>query len=345
MEAAVALILLSLFGQQADSVMDVTAPAPYRIYIAGIQQVGGGKDFLKAPFPLAAWAGLPVSGQPPSGIEWHAEAMDFLAEHEGLKAHLGRDRVHHIHTGQQGERRIIFRNDLYAVPGGIVTKIAAFFSCNDIRMCFYPDMGKRVCSQDFFQHGLKRGLVCTAQCDAGVAHSLVENQYTRSRRCLPQTLRRIGSVAVLAQIMPNDVPHGAPGGIHQLRRFPPGSIEKVLQVGRLSGVIVNARMVHDQREWLRPLAAQVKGAQEAVLKRNVREIIPGGVATGLVRCGLVAPANNAGGIVVRGYQKNIQIGNIAQFSGKSGFHTSQIFFVLKALQGYRRGSKRTLCAG
>ena len=92
--------------------------------------------------------------------------------------------------------------------------------------------------------------------------------------------------------MPNDVPHGAPGGIQQLRRFPAGSIEKILQIGWFSGIVIDARMIHDQREWLRPLAAKVKGTQEAVLKRNVREIIPGGVATGLVRCGLVAPASN-----------------------------------------------------
>ena len=159
-------------------------------------------------------------------------------------------------------------------------------------MRFYPDMGKRICRQDFFQHAPKRGLIRTAQRDAGIAHSLVENQYTRSRCCLPQTLRRIGSVVVLAQIMPNDVPHGAPGGIQQLRRFPAGSIEKSLQIGWFSGVIVDARMVHHQRERLRPLAAKVKGAQKAVLKRDVGEIIPGSVATGLVRCGLVAPAED-----------------------------------------------------
>ena len=92
--------------------------------------------------------------------------------------------------------------------------------------------------------------------------------------------------------MPNDVPHGAPGGIQQLRRFPAGSVEKVLQVGRLSGIVINARMIHDQRERLRPLAAKAKGAQEAVLKRDVGEVMLSGVATGLVRCGLVAPASN-----------------------------------------------------
>ena len=120
METAVALILLSLFGQQADNVMDVAAFAAYGIHIAGIEQVGGGKDFLKAPFPLAAWAGLPVPGQSPSGIEGHAEAMDFPAEHEGLKAHLGGDRVDCIRPGQQGERRISFRNDPHAAAGGMV---------------------------------------------------------------------------------------------------------------------------------------------------------------------------------------------------------------------------------
>ena len=39
METAVAFILLSLFGQQADDVMDVAAFAAYGIYIAGIQQI------------------------------------------------------------------------------------------------------------------------------------------------------------------------------------------------------------------------------------------------------------------------------------------------------------------
>ena len=116
----------------------------------------------------------------------------------------------------------------------------------------------------------------------------------------------MGSVVVLAQIMPDNVPHGAPGGIQQLRRFPAGSIEKILQVGRLRGVIVDARMVLHQREGLRPLAAQVKGAQKAVLKRDVGEIVLGGVATGLVRCWFMAPAENTGRIGVTGQQKFAQ---------------------------------------
>ena len=82
--------------------------------------------------------------------------------------------------------------------GGMVGKIAAIFPGNDIRMCFYPDMGKRVGSQGFFQHGPKCDLVRAAQRDAGIAHSLVENQHAGSRCCLPQILRRIGSVVVLA---------------------------------------------------------------------------------------------------------------------------------------------------
>ena len=120
METAVAFILLSLFGQQADDVMDVAAFAAYGVHIAGIQQVGGGKDFLKAPFPLAAWAGLPVPGQSPPGIEGHAEAMDFFAKHKRFKAHLGRNCVDNIRPGQQGERRIIFCNDPHAELGGMV---------------------------------------------------------------------------------------------------------------------------------------------------------------------------------------------------------------------------------
>ena len=102
----------------------------------------------------------------------------------------------------------------------------------------------------------------------------------------------MGSVVVLAQIMPDNVPHGAPGGIQQLRRFPAGSIEQILQIGRFPGVVIDARMVHNQRERLRPLAAKVKGAQKTVLKRDVGEIMLSGVAPGLVRCRLVAPAND-----------------------------------------------------
>ena len=46
--------------------------------------------------------------------------MDFPAEHERLKTHLGGDRVDYIRPGQQGERRIIFRNDPHAELGGMV---------------------------------------------------------------------------------------------------------------------------------------------------------------------------------------------------------------------------------
>ena len=49
-------------------------------------------------------------------------------------------------------------------------------------------------------------------------------------------------------------------------------------------------MVHHQRERLYSLAAHVQGAQKTVLQRDVGEVVPGGVATGLVRCWFMAPA-------------------------------------------------------
>lgn len=220
--------------------------------------------------------------------------MHLLAEHEGFKAHLRGDGIHHIRPGQQGERRAVRGNDPDAATCGVVGQIAAFFPGNDIRMRFYPDMSKRVCGQGRFQHGAERSFVRAAERHAGVSHGLIENQHTGSRYVSPYPLRRVGSVVVLAQVIADNAPHGAPGGRHQLRCFPAGSIEQVLQIGRLPGVIVDARMVHHQRERLRSLAAQVKGAQKAVLQSDVREVVLSRVAAGLVRCGFMAPAENIG---------------------------------------------------
>ncbi|WP_206215321.1 hypothetical protein [Desulfovibrio sp. ZJ200] len=51
-------------------------------------------------------------------------------------------------------------------------------------------------------------------------------------------------------------------------------------------------MIHHQRERRRPLAAEIKGAQKAVIQSDVGEVVLSRVAAGLVRRGFVASAED-----------------------------------------------------
>ena len=158
-------------------------------------------------------------------------------------------------------------------------------------MHFDPDVFFGVVCQRVIQHLPEGVLLCAAKSDTDIAVRLIKYQHAGRRRFPPYRLRRIGSVVVLAQVIADDVPHGVPGGSHQFWRFPAGGIEKVFQIGRFPGVVVDACMVHHQREGLRPLTAQVKGAQKTVLQCDVGEVVLSGVTPGLVCCGLVAPTD------------------------------------------------------
>ena len=49
-------------------------------------------------------------------------------------------------------------------------------------------------------------------------------------------------------------------------------------------------MVNYKGKRLRPLASKIKGAQEAVFKRDIGKVMLQGITSCLIGCGFVAPA-------------------------------------------------------
>ena len=98
---------------------------------------------------------------------------------------------------------------------------------------------------------------------------------------------------ILAQIVTLDSFNGMLGGLQLLFRFPSGAVQQILQIGWLSGIVVNAGMVNYKGKRLRPLASKIKGAQEAVFKRDIRKVMLCRIITGFISRRFVAPADNS----------------------------------------------------
>ena len=97
---------------------------------------------------------------------------------------------------------------------------------------------------------------------------------------------------ILAQIVTLDSFNGMLGGLQLSFQIPSGAVQQILQIGWLSGVVVDAGMVNYKGKRLRPLTSEIKGAQEAVFKRDIGKVMLCRIITGFVSCGLMAPAYN-----------------------------------------------------
>ena len=97
---------------------------------------------------------------------------------------------------------------------------------------------------------------------------------------------------ILAQIVTLDSFNGMLGGLQLSFQIPSGAVQQILQIGWLSGVVVDAGMVNYKGKRLRPLASEIKGAQEAVFKCDIGKVMFCRVASRPVSCRFVAPAGD-----------------------------------------------------
>ena len=97
---------------------------------------------------------------------------------------------------------------------------------------------------------------------------------------------------ILAQIVTLDSFNGMLDGLQLPFQIPSGAGQQILQIGWLSGVVVDAGMVNYKGKRLRPLASEIKGAQEAVFKRDIGKVMFCRVASRPVSCRFVAPAGD-----------------------------------------------------
>ena len=121
---------------------------------------------------------------------------------------------------------------------------------------------------------------------------LIKDKNTRARSITKQSFSSTRRMIILAQIVTLDSFNGMLGGLQLPFQIPSGAVQQILQIGWLSGVVVDAGMVNYKGKRLRPLTSEIKGAQEAVFKRDIGKVMFQGITSCLIGCGFVAPADD-----------------------------------------------------
>ena len=292
MEPLIPLILKTLGGQNPNGFMDVTTLGGHGIHITRIQHIRRGKDLFRRPAFCPPRASKPIMRCPPSRIERHAETVHFLTKQQGLKAHLGGDCVHNISLSKKGKRRNILCDDRNASSLRRLGQIALLFPRKHIGMRLDEQPGGGKPHLRVVQHSCETFSIGTAKRNAGIPLCLIKDKNTRARSITKQFFSSTRRMIILAQIVTLDSFNGMLGGLQLPFQIPSGAGQQILQIGWLSGVVVDAGMVNYKGKRLRPLASEIKGAQEAVFKRDIGKVMLCRIITGFVSCGLMAPAYN-----------------------------------------------------
>ncbi|MNH11132.1 hypothetical protein D3C79_706380 [compost metagenome] len=104
------LLLASDDGQY---LLHFTALTQHGIQITWVADQRRRDQLSQRDVDAASLALLAVVGQAPAGVKWHAEAIDRLAEQQGLKSELGRDGVDRLHHLEQGMGMAVIGDDLH----------------------------------------------------------------------------------------------------------------------------------------------------------------------------------------------------------------------------------------
>ena len=292
MEPLIPLILKTLGGQNPNGFMDVTTLGGHGIHITRIQHIRRGKDLFRRTAFCPPRASKPIMRCPPSRIERHAETVHFLTKQQGLKAHLGGDCVHNISLSKKGKRRNILCDDRNASSLRRLGQIALLFPRKHIGMRLDEQPGGGKSHLRVVQHSFETFSIGTAKRNAGIPLCLIKDKNTRARSITKQSFSSTRRMIILAQIVTLDSFNGMLGGLQLPFQIPSGAVQQILQIGWLSGVVVDAGMVNYKGKRLRPLASESKGAQEAVFKRDIGKVMFQGITSCLIGCGFVAPAYN-----------------------------------------------------
>ena len=216
--------------------------------------------------------------------------MYFLCEQQGFKTHLRGDCVHNISLSKKGKRRNILCDDRNASSLRRLGQIALLFPRKHIGMRLDEQTGVGKPHLRIVQHSCETFSIGTAKRNAGIPLCLIKDKNTRARSITKQSFSSTRRMIILAQIVTLDSFNGMLSGLQLLFRFPSGAVQQILQIGWLSGIVVNAGMVNYKRKRLRPLASEIKGAQEAVFKRDIGKVMLCRIITGFISRRFVAPA-------------------------------------------------------
>jgi len=246
---------------------DLAAPARFGIDIAGISDESGMDELFETCPAAPRGRRQLVLGQPPAGIEGHAEAADFPAPDQRLEAHLRGDGIDGLRLLDQANGVAVFpdKNDARIFKNGFV-EIAPLLSREDIRMRLDDHGTIRIFGKRGIEHAGEARLVRLTMADGRVSEGLVADEHI-SNGSVPRgqrpTLMLPGMVVFGNTARPPGFDQFAgPDSGRRIQRFR----NQLLEPRRTACVVIDPDIVDDERQWR---IVTLNRAQEAVFQQKV----------------------------------------------------------------------------
>ena len=197
--------------------------------------------------------------------------MNLFIEQQRLKTHLRRDAIDFIYLPQQAQRVDILRQQTDPGRQSLRLKEALLAPAENVWMRFDADIGVGMLATGSVQHAGKGFGIRQPKTDAQIVARLIQHKNTRSAPIRNEIRGSIRRMVILAQVVSCDGTHGCACLVQQVRGLPAFIVEQVFQSRRASRVIIDARIVQDQRIRRGTPDAEIKRAQESVFQTEQRE--------------------------------------------------------------------------
>ena len=228
-----------------------------------------------------------IVGEPPAGVEGHAEAVHGAPPEQGLKAQLGADHIHGLRPLQQGGGMAPIGADPQPRMGERgLGQVAALATRRHIGVDLEQHAAVRMVIESGPDHALKTRPLGHAVAKREIAHGLVHDQHKGFAGG-----EGLAGAVVLAH--PFGLPERPKGSGPLALLGGEGLADQRFQPAGGVGVVVDAQIV-DQQRPRRAVRAEAEGAQEAILTApHGQAPLPGDRLRRLAG-GLAAPGQQGG---------------------------------------------------
>ena len=220
--------------------------------------------------------------------------MNLFTEQQRLKTHLRRDAIDFIHLPQQAQRVDILRQQTDSGRQILRLKEALLAPAENVGMRLDADISIGMLAAGSVQHAGKGGGICQPQTDAQIIARLIQHKNTRPSPIRNEIRGSIRRMVILAQVVGCDGTHGCACLIQQFRSLPAFVVEQVFQSRRTRCVIIDARIVHDQRIGRRSSDAEIQRTQKTVFQTDQgKPALSGSPFRRFPRCFLESPSEES----------------------------------------------------
>jgi hypothetical protein len=287
--ARVLLSHAALEREVLDDLLELAALTRLGIHVARVAEIGGDEELFDRSAPAATGRHRrAIVREAPAGVERDAEAADGTADHQRLEAEERRRDVDVRDLLEQSDRIHRRGQRAHARIAQLAAEVPGALSRGDVRVRLHDHLGLGVLGERGSEHVRERLGLAPAEAHAEIARGLIDDEHARPR-ARPERAR--GRLVVLGDARLADPIDRSARAISICCERVVLAEHRLEPRGR-GRVVVDAEVVHDDRERRLALYAEPERAHEAVLEREEGDAVLERVAARARGVRLLAPADH-----------------------------------------------------